>query len=298
MKPSIRNFAGHLIANAMMVSGIVKKAQKKLLNENSIITLCFHYPSKTLFESCVNWLSKNGFHFISVKELEKISKGEMAFPKGAVIITVDDGWKSNYDNIVPVAIKNKIPVTIFINPEMVEKGNGYWWSYIIEAKKQKLLDNAPEYYKHVSDEIRLKIVDDIAQQIQTGRQALTIDQVKQISENNLVSIGSHTVSHPILPKCSDEKSAYEILQSKKIISEWTGKEVTHFAYPNGDYTAREKDTLKHGGYTIAFTTNQRYISPEELKKDLYTLPRFLIQEDASLQENICRMMGVWNKKRK
>jgi len=298
MKTSIRNFAGYLIANAMMMFGIVKKARQKVLNGNYIISLCFHSPSKVFFESSVSWLSKNGFHFISVNELEKISKGEIPFPKGAVVITVDDGWKSNFDNIVPIAVKNKIPVTIFINPEMVEKGNAYWWSYINEANKKGLVKNSAEYYKSLNNDDRLKIIDEIALQVKLERQALTIEQVKEISGNSgVVSIQSHTVSHPILPKCSDERSAFEIIQSKKIIQEWTGKNVSHFAYPNGDYTQREIDTLKHTGYTVAFTTNQHYLSQDDLK-DLYRLPRLLMLEDASFKENICRMMGVWNKKRK
>jgi len=282
----------------MIMLGAVKKARQKVLNGNYIISLCFHSPGKAFFESSVNWLSKNGFHFISVSELEKISKGEIPFPKGAVVITVDDGWKSNFDNIVPVAVKNKIPVTIFINPEMVEKGNAYWWSYISEANKKGLVNNSAEFYKKLDNDDRLKIINEIALQVKLERQALTIEQVKEISGNSgVVSIESHTVSHPILPKCSDEKSAYEITQSKKTIQEWTGKNVSHFAYPNGDYTQREIDTLKRNGYTVAFTTNQHYLSPEDLK-DLYTLPRLLMLEDASFKENICRMMGVWNKKRK
>jgi poly-beta-1,6-N-acetyl-D-glucosamine N-deacetylase len=297
MKTLIRNFAGYLIANAMLMFGIVKKARQKVLNGDYIVSLCFHSPGKDLFLSCVNWLSKNGFHFISVKDLEKISKGEIDFPRGAVVITVDDGWQTNFDNIVPIAVKNNIPVTIFVNPEMVEKGNAYWWSYITEANKKGLVNNSAEYYKSLDNNDRLKIIDEIASKVKIDRQALTIEQVKEISGNNVISIQSHTVSHPILPKCSDEKSADEIIQSKKIIQEWTGKNVSHFAYPNGDYTQREIDTLKGNGYTVAFTTNQHYLAPGDLK-DLYRLPRLLMLEDASFEENICRMMGVWNKKRK
>jgi len=297
MKILNRNFAGYLIANAMIKLGYTKRAKQKLLNGNYIICLCFHTPSKNLFESCVNWLSKNGFQFISMKDLEKISKGELDFPKGAVIITADDGWQTNYESIVPVAVKNKTPVTIFLNPGIVENGDAYWWSYVSAANRQKIINQSAEYYKGLENEERVQKINEIAAQVKLKREALTIEQVKELSNTDLISMQSHTISHPILPKCSDEKSANEITGAKKIIEGWTAKPVTHFAYPNGDYTQREMTTLANNGYTMAFTTNQRYITPGDLKQP-YTLPRLLILEDASFEENICRMMGVWKKKRK
>lgn len=297
MKTTIRNFLGYTIANAMILFGIIKKARHKLQNGDYILSLCFHAPSKLFFESCINWLTKNGFHFISLNDLEKVAKGEIVFPRGAVVITIDDGWQSNFDNIVPIVIKNKIPVTIFVSTEVVEKGSGYWWSYINESKKRGLSKNPVEFFKTIDNEDRLKIIEQTKTQINLNREALTIEQVKQISNNKFVSIGSHSVSHPILPKCSYEKSAFEISQSKKAIEGWTGNAVTHFAYPNGDYTKREIDLLKQNGYTIAFSTEQKYLTKTRLN-DLYKLPRLLMLETASFEENICRMMGVWIKKNK
>lgn len=262
-----------------------------------ILSLCFHAPSKLFFESSVNWLTKNGFHFISVHELEKIGREELPFPKKAVVITIDDGWQSNLDNIVPVAAKNKIPVTIFVSTDVVEKGNGYWWSYITEARKRGLSHNSVEFFKTLDNEDRLKIIEETKSKIDLKREALTIEQIKEISKNKLVSIGSHSVTHPILPKCSDEKSAFEIAQSKKTIESWTGDQVFHFAYPNGDYTPREVAYLKASGYTIAFSTEQHYLTRDKLKEP-FRLPRLLMLETASFEENICRMMGVWIKKSK
>lgn len=262
-----------------------------------ILSLCFHAPSKLFFESCVNWLTKNGFHFISVHELEKIAREELPFPKKAVVITIDDGWQSNLDNIVPIAVKNKIPVTIFVSTDVVEKGNGYWWSYITEARKRGLSHNSVEFFKTLDNEDRLKIIEETKSKIDLKREALTIEQIKEISKNKLVSIGSHSVTHPILPKCSDEKSAFEIAHSKKTIESWTGDQVFHFAYPNGDYTPREVAHLKASGYTVAFSTEQHYLTREKLKQP-FRLPRLLMLETASFEENICRMMGVWIKKSK
>ncbi len=292
MNSTLRNILGNLIANTLIRFGFVKRARRNVQKGDYILSLCFHAPGKYFFESCITWLSIKGFRFISVDDLEKASKGEIELPKSAVLITIDDGWKSNLENIVPVTVKYDVPVTIFVSTEVVEKGEGYWWSYINEAKKKGLSTNSIQFFKTIDNEDRLKIIEETKTKINITREALTVEQIIDISKNKNISIGSHSVSHPILTKCSDEKSAYEIIQSKKIIEQWINKEVKHFAYPNGDFTMREVEILKNNGYSIAFSTKQEYLTKENLK-DNYNLPRLIMVENTSFKENICRMMGVW-----
>ena len=281
-----------MLAKTLIYSGVVKKAAQKVQRGDYILSLCFHAPSKDFFESCITWLSKNGFHFISVSEIEKVVNGEKSFPKGAVVITIDDGWQSNLDNIVPVAVQNEVPVAIFVSTEVVEKGSGYWWSYIMEARKMGLSKESVEFFKTLDNEDRIKIIEETKNKIQINREALTIEQVRDISNNRYVSIGSHSVSHPILPRCSNTESKYEISHSKEIIEEWIQKDVTYFAFPNGDYSKREISFLKRFGYTLAFSTEQKYLTKEKLAQR-YSLPRFMMVEGASFEENICRIVGVW-----
>lgn len=292
MTTSVRNYLGKLLAKTLIYSGVVKKAAQKVQRGDYILSLCFHAPSKAFFESCVTWLSKNGFHFISVCEIERIINEEKPFPKGAVVITIDDGWQSNLDNIVPVAVQNEVPVAIFVSTEVVEKGSGYWWSYIMEARKMGLSKESVEFFKTLDNEDRIKIIEETKSKIQINREALTIDQVREISKNKYVAIGSHSVSHPILPRCSNNESKYEISHSKEIIEEWIEKDVKFFAFPNGDYSNREISFLKKFGYTLAFSTEQKYLTKEKLARR-FSLPRFMMVEGASFEENICRIVGVW-----
>lgn len=275
-----------------MTTGFVNRAVQKIQRDNYILSLCFHAPSRQFFESSVQWLTEKGFRFISVAQLEEVINGRQPFPKGSVLITIDDGWQSNLDNIVPVAVKYKVPVEIFVSTEAVEKGNGYWWSYIMEARKMGLSKEPVEFFKTIDNEDRMRILEETKTKIQLNREALTIEQVKEIADNPYVAIGSHSVSHPILPRCSNSQSKHEIIHSKTMLEEWTGKEITHFAYPNGDYSNREISFLRRAGYTLAFSTEQKYLTPDKLTHR-YKLPRFMIVESASFEENICRIVGVW-----
>lgn len=292
MSISLRNRIGNLFARFLINTGSVKRACHKLQQGDYMLSLCFHAPSKDFFESCVEWLSKNGFHFISVNELEEIINEQKPFPKGAVVITIDDGWQSNLDNIVPIADKYKVPVEIFVSTEVVEKGSGYWWSYIVAARKMGLSKEPVEFFKTIDNEDRVRILEETKTKIQLKREALTVEQVNEISKSGYIGIGSHSVSHPILPRCSNESSKHEILSSKERLEEWTGKQVKHFAYPNGDFSNREISFLKRYGYTLAFTTEQKYLTKEKLTQR-YKLPRFMMVENATFEENICRIVGVW-----
>jgi poly-beta-1,6-N-acetyl-D-glucosamine N-deacetylase len=185
-----------------------------------------------------------------------------------------------------------VPITIFVSTEAVEKGNGYWWSYITEARKIGLAKDSIEFFKSLDNEDRLKMIEETKAKINITRQALTIEQIKDISENKYAEIGSHSISHPILPKCSNAESEYEITQSKKLIEDWIHQEVKHFAYPNGDFSNREISMLKKAGYTLAFCTEQKHITKENITH-LYKLPRRMMVETSSFEENICRMLGVW-----
>ena len=49
-----------------------------------------------------------------------------------------------------------------------------------------------------------------------------------------MTIGAHTLSHPILSLCSDEEARHEIQQSKNDLEQALGRQVWAFAYPFGN----------------------------------------------------------------
>src|SRR5689334_19448733 len=114
MKKNLRNLFAYLAANALILTGRVKQATQKSLDTECILSLYFHKPAKDEFEFTIRWFRKKGFKFISLRDLEKIINGDIPFPKGAVLLTVDDGWQTNVTNVAEVANRNQVPVTIFV----------------------------------------------------------------------------------------------------------------------------------------------------------------------------------------
>lgn len=281
----------YIIANILILLGYVERAKIKALRGDHILSLYFHKPSREEFEKCLKWLKKNKFQFLSTTDLKKIIDKESSFPKGAVLLTVDDGWLSNVDNIVKTAEIYHVPVTIFVSTEPVEKG-AYWWSYLQEAHRQKLTYLPVDTLKQLPDIERLSLINEIKKKTHLQREAMTTAQIQEISSSPWITIGGHTVSHPILTNCSYEQVYNELLISKEKLEFWTGKKIDYFAYPNGNYSEREIRILQSQGYKMAFTVNPKYLTPQKLHKE-FELPRFEVIENASFPEIICRMMGVW-----
>lgn len=293
MKKKIRNLLCSIIGGLIILSGYTTRMKRKALNGEFILSIYFHSPSKSLFEFCIKWLIKNGFTFISQEDVLAVAQNKKAFPKGAVLITVDDGWQTNQNNIVAVAQQYNVPVTIYIATEPVESGN-FWWSYIQKANEMKVTGHDIASLKKVPNNERKKIVQEIQKTIKLHRQALTIDQVKDIAKTDLVTIGAHTVTHPILINCSDVEVKDELKKSKEVLEGWINTSIATFAYPNGDYSEREINYLKKFGYSLAYTTKPLPLTKQAIQNQ-YELPRFNVFEGVSKNEAICRMLGIWQK---
>lgn len=291
-----RNILAFLVSLFFIVSGKVRRACKRAMKGDFILSIYFHNPSKKEFESIISWLIKRKFHFISLSDFEKIVAKSMPFPKGAVLVTVDDGWEPNEVNIAEVANRYQIPVGIFVSTEPVETGNAYWWSYGREALKRGISKQSINELKKVANVDRLTAINRIKDQVPLSREAMTIGQIQRISQSDFITIGGHTHSHPVLTNCTDDEVREELALSKEKLTLWTNKEVKFFAYPNGDFSDREIGILKELNYKMGFANNAQYVTRGNLDQN-FRIPRFGFLEGASFLENICRVVGVWKMKR-
>lgn len=293
MNSKIRNIGTAIIARSLIVAGLAKNIKRKALRGDFILSLYFHNPDKSLFEFCIKWLRENGFSFLSENDIVAIANKEVPFPKGGVILTVDDGWESNEKNVIAVAEKEGVPVTIFVTTDAIENGN-YWWPYVAKAREFKMSFPGIEDLKKIPNKEREKLIRSIKTKVTLQRQALDLRQLRNASKLKYIKISAHTVNHPILLNCEDDEAFQEIENSKLQIEKWLNRPVDSFAYPNGDYSKREIDYLKQLKFFSAYTTEPAYLTEERLQK-IYQLPRFCVFEGISKAEAICRMTGVWQR---
>jgi peptidoglycan/xylan/chitin deacetylase (PgdA/CDA1 family) len=271
--------------------GFVEAQVKKVKSGNLITVLCFHNPSVELFAGCTKWLIDNKYVFISVQELYDILSNRVVPPLGAVCLTVDDGWRENLFNLIPVINDRRIPICIFISTKPVEDGV-FWWTICARAEGERFDKSiSVEKFKAIPESERSSRVREIRDKVDYKREAMTEDEVIEISKNQLVTIGSHTVNHACIVQCTDKELIYELTESKRLLSEWIQKEVCYFSYPNGDFKGTEREMLAGSGYLLAFTEECKFLSPGQC--DPFFLPRLCLNDQGSLEENICKMTGVW-----
>ncbi|HEY97625.1 MAG TPA: polysaccharide deacetylase family protein [Dehalococcoidia bacterium] len=290
-KRRIRIITGYILAEALILSGYLSRARKKSFKPGVITSVAFHNPSEKLFGEMVVWLRKKGFTFISASQLIDILSGKVECPRGAIWFSLDDGWRNNLTKVLPVAVEYEIPVTVFICTGAIE-GGAFWWRKVMQFP-----DLVPPELRNINtlkkqpEEVRKQVVQHIDEAgVSPLREAMTVDEVKKISEMTQVELGAHTDTHPILPNCSEQQIEEELATSKRKLEEWTGKSITVFAYPNGSYDGRERRILEAEGYKLAATTEDEY---GRINSNPYFFPRHIIMDDGSFAENICHALGIW-----
>jgi len=84
------------------------------------------YPSTSVsreaFRAQLEWLRDNGFSVVSTADLEGALLGGKRLPEKAVVIHVDDGYRSVFDEAFPLLREFNVPFTVFLPAEAIDKG--------------------------------------------------------------------------------------------------------------------------------------------------------------------------------
>jgi len=80
---------------------------------------------------------------------------------------------------------------------------------------------------------------------------LSLPEVRDLSQD--FEIGAHSMTHRRLPTISEQEAAREIIESKAVLEQATGKEIKVFCYPGGAYTKLHVQLVKDAGYRYART---------------------------------------------
>lgn len=167
------------------------------------------------FEKQMDYLAAHNYSVISLSELLKGLKGGQLPPK-PVVITIDDGFKSNYTLAYPVLKKYNFPAALFIYTNFIEKNNGsLTWEEIREMTKNN---------------------------IEIGSHSL--------SHYNLLKYKNNENYETYLARIRRE-----IFLSKEILENKIGSKVKFFAYPYGVYSPIIKNLVIQAGYEGILNAN-------------------------------------------
>ena len=128
------------------------------------------------------------------------------------------------------------------------------------------------------------------------------EEIAELAADPLVTIGAHTVNHPMLKKVPNDAAVRaEMEMSRSVLEAALGKRPEHLAYPVGDATSagpREFRIAAELGFKTAVTTRPGVLFKEH-RDHLTALPRISVNGEFQQQRYLKVLMSgaataMWN----
>ncbi len=259
------------------------------------------------FLECVlDELRVQGYEIVAID----VVPSRLASPAGSqpfAVLTFDDGYRDNVEYALPVLRRHNAPWCLLVTAEFADGAGRLWWLELEQAirrldrivvhaerplevpahtsyEKQAAF-RAIEKFVRAGPEQRLRaVMVDIARQAEIDPGQLVRDacldweELRGLASEPGLTIGAHTISHPILRKHDATTAMREIFGCKTILQRQLGRPVRHFAYPFGDRSAasaREFRLAREAGFATAVTSRPGHVFAGHVD-GLHALPRVSI----------------------
>jgi peptidoglycan/xylan/chitin deacetylase (PgdA/CDA1 family) len=305
---SIRK-AAYLSGDARHIFGLDKDLYQNARGNRIVLyhNVCKSDPHKfnTLFITAERFEEHLQYYkkYFNVVSLDDYYAGNFSNEKFNITLTFDDGLANNYNYILPLLTKYRIPATFFVTA-IRDAGFDILWNDMLSIagyygpekftyKNQTYRKNRNSKYvddKGVpyADKLRAAGFNEkaalmsILEQL-TGFKAnrqdddywlqMTPVQIKTMSASAFVTIGAHGYYHNDLALIYPTNAASEMMMCKEYLENITGKQISSFAFPYGSYNEQVLKDAKEAGYTQLLATD--FIKQED-GRDITMHERFTV----------------------
>jgi peptidoglycan/xylan/chitin deacetylase (PgdA/CDA1 family) len=275
------------------------------------------------FDRQVRYLKTN-FDIISPRDIQyvvRVRRGRH------VLITFDDGFADNYTAAFPILTAHDARATFFVATGFIDEPKLPWWDEIAwmtrmckraavdvpaflparvtfdEPEREIALRTLLRAYKKLPIGRTTEYLHALGDATGTGRPPadvtdvrklwMTWDMLREMRAAGM-TIGGHTVNHPILSSMNREQQREEIVGCERRLVEELGAPMRAFAYPVGSldaFNADTRDCLREQGVTTAFSY---YGGIRKLTEwDNYDIPRLGVERYTSFDEFRAMVMFPW-----
>jgi len=191
--------------------------------------------SERLLRSQLAYLRARGYVGLTLAEAER-RRRDGSLPERSLVVTFDDGYASTL-RALPVLAELELPGTVFLVTDFVDSGEPLSWPGVEQWARPETID-----------ELR----------------PLTWEQAEQLVEAGW-EIGSHTASHPLLPRIDDARLRAELTTSRAAIERRLGP-CSSIAYPYGLADERVAREAQAAGYDVGCTLTFVHDVDESLRR--------------------------------
>jgi len=178
-----------------------------------------NYVTPEQFDAQLAFLRRLGYRSISFGDYLSYRKGRGRLPRRPVIITFDDGYRSNREIALPLLERHGFTATVFLVAGQIGRTNA--WD--LDEPQEPLLNAA-----------------DIQAMQAAG-----------------VEFQSHTTSHPRLTRIPPAAALEELRSSRVRLAELLGRPVRVLCYPYGEHNEETKGLARDAGYEAAVIIRRR-----------------------------------------
>lgn len=200
-------------------------------------------------------------------------------------LTFDDGQYDNHRNARPVLARHQVKASFFVPVTAIERQELLWPDRlgfaVLALLKQvrggrerlmrimaaaglsgggprSLVENVVQEAKGLALERRRRLVEALAQASGTAQapefaRLMTFEELVELAADGH-EIGSHSMTHCMMPECDDRALAYEVSESRRVLQARIAQPIESFCYPNGNSDARTANAVAKAGYHRAVTT--------------------------------------------
>ena len=307
----------------------VRPKREGAFQPNALLEITPEFLDRTL-----EFLRREGVAVVSLDE----AMLRLAQPEPGpffVALTFDDGYRDNVEHAWPVLAKHGAPWTLFVTPGFADRTARLWWLELegaiaalpridlelpdgrfsavagTSAEKTAAFDKLYWRLRKQPETILLSAISDLCTQAGIDktalveRECLPWETLRALAGAPGITIGAHTLTHPMLAKHDAAFAEAEIRDSQARLEKELDLPIRHFAYPVGDRGSagmREFDMAEAAGFASAVTTRPGHLFAEHADH-LHALPRVslngLHQNEAALRGLLSGLpFLLWNRGRR
>ena len=194
-------------------------------------------------------------------------------------ITFDDDYPSHAQRALPLLQEYGVPATFFLSGRSSLGFGPYWWILLEQMIAACGLEETRRVLG-VTGATPLEVAaacerPDLAERISmlvTSRDSALLEPVgiRALSDAGM-TIGFHTLHHPVLTHLSDGDLERALRDGRDALAVTAGRPVDLFAYPHGRVDRRVAQRTRGAGYRAAFATGGR---PVGRGSDIFRLGRW------------------------
>jgi len=238
-------------------------------------------------EKAVKRIRDNGYEIISMDEAVDLLKTGYGRERYAVL-TFDDGYRDNLEVAYPVLRALNAPFTIYVATGYLDRTAELWWvvlekliaeNDVLEfsdtgpaggvpcgtlAEKQACFETMRTWLTlEVTEEEQRLLIRELADRYGvdmsaiTDKAFMTWDELRELSNDPLVTIGAHTHNHHALARLSDADAREDVDRGIERLEQELGRRPKHFAFPYGYASAvcnRDARYIEEIGLASSVTT--------------------------------------------